>query len=124
MFYVQATGGIFRRGVHRYSAYSGHGPGKNNPALEAVHDVGPIPRGHYRLGTPHDSDRMGVFAIPLVPVGHNALGRGGFYLHGDNTTHTASTGCIILSPEAARKDILEWGEELEVVATDLDVEAS
>jgi hypothetical protein len=119
--HAQSTGHIFHRGVHVYSGYSGHGIGRNNPSMEAVHDVGPIPLGMYTLGTPHDSDRMGPFVMALLPVGHDALGRTGLFLHGDNDAHDASTGCIILSPREAREAIASTGESVLVVRDDDDV---
>jgi hypothetical protein len=36
--------------------------------------------------------------MDLTPVGHNALGRAGFLIHGNNVTNDASTGCVILGP--------------------------
>lgn len=32
----------------------------------------------------------------LTPAGHNALGRSGFMIHGNNIQNNASQGCIIL----------------------------
>jgi hypothetical protein len=34
--------------------------------------------------------------MDLTPVGHTALGRSQFLIHGDNVRHDASQGCIIL----------------------------
>lgn len=34
--------------------------------------------------------------MALTAVGHDALGRSGFLMHGDNVKHDASQGCIIM----------------------------
>lgn len=34
----------------------------------------------------------------LTPLGHNALGRTGFMIHGNNIQDNASQGCVILGP--------------------------
>ena len=39
-------------GVYVTDAYSGHGPGVNNPDMQAAAGVGPIPVGDYRIGAP------------------------------------------------------------------------
>ena len=80
--------------------YSGHGPGRNNPGMEAVPDVGPIPHGLYKIGKPEccapdPPGPHGPYVLPLSPNGHNACGRSGFLMHGDNVHHDASLGCII-----------------------------
>lgn len=81
--------------------YSGHGDGRNNPVMESVRNVGPIPQGWYHIGdplcvSPSPPGPHGPYIMQLTPEGHNALGRSGFLIHGDNATHTASEGCIIL----------------------------
>lgn len=76
--------------------YSGHSEGRNNPAMESEHMVGPIPRGRYKIGPAFDHPQKGPICFRLTPDGHDALGRSGFMIHGDNITHDASEGCIIL----------------------------
>lgn len=39
----------------------------------------------------------------LSPVGHSALGRSGFMVHGNNVQSNASQGCIILGPDERKK---------------------
>lgn len=97
--YEQSTGKLSHDGEHTAVGYSGFGVGKNNPALEALHDVGPIPRGKYRFGAMHDTDTHGPGVIPLFAFMDNDLhGRSGFLIHGDSKKDpgTASHGCIIL----------------------------
>ncbi len=99
--------------------YSGKGAGKNNPLLQEIHNVGPIPEGTYTIGVPHDSHTHGPFAIPLIPDGANEMfGRAGFLIHGDSIEHpgAASEGCIIM-PRSVRERIMSSGETtLEVIA--------
>ena len=116
--YVQSTGELSHNGRRRATGYSGYGTGKNNPADEAVHEFGPIPRGHYRLGHPHASSNTGPFVMDLTPVGHDALGRRFLEIHGDSRTHPgrASGGCIVVSPLEIRHRIWDSGDhDLDVV---------
>ena len=77
--------------------YSGHGPGLNNPAMEADAGVGPIPAGPWRMRLAVDHPRLGPCAIPLTPDGFDPHGRSEFFIHGDNAqlNHGASHGCIV-----------------------------
>lgn len=79
------------------NGYSGAGDGRNNPAMENVRNVGPIPRGSYRIGNARHSVRTGAVSMDLTPeTGTATFGRSAFMIHGDNLDHTASTGCVIL----------------------------
>jgi hypothetical protein len=82
-------------------AYSGHGRGLNNPGLEAVDKVGPIPAGRYAIGPSFHHPRLGPLTMRLTPINHTALGRSGFCIHGDNALgdHSASEGCIVAPRE-------------------------
>ncbi len=98
--YIQSTGAILENGVMIGRGYSGHGDGLNNPAMEAVRNVGPIPAGFYRIGPSEDrsADGKGTNVMTLTPTnGNTAHQRSGFLCHGDNKAmnHTASDGCII-----------------------------
>ena len=95
----------------------GHNPeGKNNPEMQGVKGIGPLPEGVYTLGTPVEGSHLGAFAVPLLPAPtNNMLGRGSFYLHGDTTPGgNASEGCIIM-PRAVRQAIVASGETITVV---------
>lgn len=104
--YVQRTGALRFPPSHQVpGAYSGHGAGLNNPAMEATACVGPIPAGWWRIvrwDAVH-GDKGKVVAV-LAPVGHDAHGRSAFLVHGDNAAanHTASDGCIIAPGESNR----------------------
>lgn len=103
MFIYSQSTGIIRRGdVLVGKGYSGQGEGRNNPAMESIRSVGPIPRGQYHIGPAYDAPGLGPCIMPLTPVGHDALGRSGFFIHGDSKKGNASHGCIVL-PRRARK---------------------
>jgi hypothetical protein len=96
--YRQSTGEIFRDGVLKGHGYSGHGEGKNNPAMQHIKCVGPIPVGRYHIGEPYKSLKLGPLVLPLTPVRTNNMhGRSGFAIHGESAAHPgeASLGCII-----------------------------
>jgi len=87
------------------TGYSGAGDGKNDPAAQAEHNVGPIPAGTYTIGPPKDTLTHGPFVLPLSPSADNEMfGRAGFLIHGDSVTEpgTASEGCVIM-PRAVRE---------------------
>ena len=53
MFYQQFSGKITSdECFSTWLGYSGHGEGKNNPAMQKVPNVGPIPVGKYTIGQP------------------------------------------------------------------------
>jgi hypothetical protein len=109
--YDQQTG-ILSDGTRQMQCYSGHGPGLNNPALENVHDVGPIPAGIYTIGSFFNDDEKGPFVCNLIPVESNIMyGRAGFMIHGDNrdANQTASHGCIV-APHAVRVAVQSSGD--------------
>jgi len=86
--------------------YSGHGMGVNNPALEEIPNVGPIPVGTYEIGPACEHPQLGPLAMALIPkLETDTFGRSGFFIHGDEVGHVgeelASHGCIIL-PRAVR----------------------
>lgn len=96
--YEQASGVLRKDGI-RCVGYSGCGDGKNNPALQHVKSVGPIPVGLYTMGSPYNSELRGPLCIPLAPDESNVMfGRSAFLIHGDSIAHpgTASEGCIIM----------------------------
>lgn len=107
--YSQTTGRLTdERGELWGVGYSGHGAaGKNNPLMQQVPDVGPLPQGWWKAGTPGDSPHTGPYTIPLEPVnGTQTFGRTGFKIHGDSKGFpgTASHGCLIF-PRAVRERV-------------------
>jgi Protein of unknown function (DUF2778) len=98
--YRQSTGELLKDGSFIAQGYSGHGNGKNNPAAQSTHNVGPIPAGAWTVtGVPVDTSTHGPFVLRLEPCnGTQTFGRSGFLIHGDSRTNPggASQGCIIL----------------------------
>lgn len=117
--FAQSAGEITRDGKFIARAYSGHDYGKNNPDAEAVPGIGPVPRGAWSIGAPHDSPHTGPFTLALDPKpGTDTLGRSEFRIHGDSIAHPgeASHGCIIAA-RAIREAIWNSGDhDLEVTA--------
>ena len=102
--------------------YSGSGEGKNNPAMQQIHDVGPIPRGIWHIGEPEAVDVVGPhgpFVLPLTPAeGTPTFERLGFLIHGDSLAHvgSASHGCIILNRHVREAIAASHDQLLKVVA--------
>jgi hypothetical protein len=116
--YRQSTGEIEHDGEVVGRGYSGFGAGLNSPAHEAVWRLGPTPAGDWIIGPTQDSPTLGERAMPLTPLGHDARGRTGFFIHADNAgaDFTASKGCIVLD-RPTRDAIIESGDRiLRVVA--------
>lgn len=116
--YNQANGQLSHGGVAVGMGYSGAKPdGYNNPSMQNVHDVGPIPQGFYTIHEPFDSPAHGPFAMPLEPDPANEMfGRGGFLMHGDSIENPghASEGCVIM-PRSVREEVWKSGDrELQV----------
>ena len=111
--YSQSTGQLRHNGVPVGTGYSGAGTtattGRNNSAMQNVANHGPIPQGQWTVGTAFNHPQKGPTVMSLTPVGHNALGRSGFLIHGNNATNNASQGCIILGP-ALRQQISNSGD--------------
>jgi hypothetical protein len=115
--YVQKTGVLSRDGTYVDTGYSGSGVGKNNPSKECESNVGPIPRGQYTIGA--EIAQPTVVTLPLAAANPNYCNppRSGFLIHGDNTTGTASTGCIVLR-KTTRERIRDSGDnQLTVIDT-------
>ena len=111
--YHQLNDALTRNGTLLLTGYAGHGVGLNNPALENQHDIGPLPRGRYRMTALIDSPHTGLATIILDPEPANQMfGRSGFRIHGDNAAnnHTASDGCIIGGHAADRAQIWKSGD--------------
>lgn len=117
--YSQKSGDLRRDGQPVATGYSGTGVGKNNPAMENVPDVGPIPQGDWTItGPPLNTPDHGPYVLRLSPASETeTFGRSGFLMHGDSKEHPgcASHGCVIL-PRTVREQIWNSGDrDLEVV---------
>lgn len=114
----QRTGAISRNGRKLSSGYAGLHEGKNNPAMEAVHDKGPLPRGRYTFGEPHKHPTLGLYVMALTPDPLNRMfGRSAFYIHGDSAKHPgeASHGCIVTDATTRKLMWTSQDHDLEVV---------
>jgi hypothetical protein len=79
--------------------------------MQNVVNAGPIPQGQWHIGNLMNSSVTGDNVLPLTPVGHNALGRTAFQIHGNNPTNNASHGCVIM-PLAIRQQIANSGDHV------------
>lgn len=112
--YSQSTGRMTLDGKVIGIGYSGHDIGKNNPGLQKVHNVGPIPVGMWKISHFFNHPVLGPNVAALTPEDETeTFGRGGFYIHGDSASHPgfASHGCIVQGP-IARAAIAESGDTL------------
>ncbi len=111
LHYSQSTGKLTsNNGFVLGTGYAGALGFKNDPNAQSIHDKGPLPRGVYDVGPPHNTVGHGPFVLTLIPHPDNIMfGRGGFLIHGDSIEHpgTASKGCIIM-PRSARE--LAWDD--------------
>jgi hypothetical protein len=117
--YAQKTGELNQDGKHVAKGYSGFNNGKNDPSMQELSNVGPIPQGQWTIaGPPANTADHGPYVLRLEPSPEtNTFGRSGFLMHGDSKEHPgcASHGCIIL-PRAARERVWTSGDrELDVI---------
>ena len=118
--YAQKSGELQQEGKPVATGYSGAGRGKNNPEIQNVPNVGPIPQGDWTIaGPPVDTADHGPYVLRLNPAGGTeTFGRNGFLMHGDSKEHPgcAAHGCVIL-PRTVREQVWNSGDrELEVIA--------
>jgi len=117
--YYQHDGMLYHDGQYVGQGYSGHPPHVNDSDAENIKNVGPIPRGYWKIGEAVEHEKLG-WALPLTPnIGTETFGRDGFWVHGDEIAHPgeclASDGCMIF-PLAIRQLInSDQDKELEVV---------
>ncbi len=117
--FEQKTGRYLHNGTYIATGYAGREAGKNNPDMQNVKGIGPLPVGWYTFQTPADSDTVGKYAMRLVPDAANEMfGRNSFFEHGDSISEpgSASHGCIVL-PRSVREETWNSGDHrLEVVS--------
>lgn len=118
--YAQKTGELLQDDKHVANGYSGIDVGKNNPAMQAVPNMGPIPQGDWTItGPPVNTPDHGPYVLRLQPAADTQMfGRSGFLMHGDSieSPGCASHGCIIM-PRTVREQVWNSNDtDLEVVA--------
>ncbi|PSM32210.1 tlde1 domain-containing protein [Haliangium sp. UPWRP_2] len=100
--YHQSTGQLYHNGTLVGTGYSGSGnttsSGRNNPAMQQMHNQGPIPQGTWQIGTAYQHAQKGPTSMNLTNTSGNTFGRSAFMIHGNNAQNNASQGCIILPP--------------------------
>lgn len=99
--YRQSTGELSREdGSVVAVGWAGCGKGKNNPAMDDVRCVGPLPAGLYRVRARQDHPRLGKDVCALDQVQGESHGRNDFWIHGPSLNPLKygqeSMGCIIL----------------------------
>lgn len=109
-------GGV-ERCIFSTCGYSGMGKSRNRPGDTHLVGRGPIPVGKYYLELVRRSGLAPPVFHLVASRGNQMFGRSGFLIHGDNPTHDASRGCIILW-RSAREAIAEFAPKvLEVCAS-------
>ncbi len=112
-----------------WTGYAGGNKGANpeavnNPEMENIPRVGPLPRGFYTINEPYAHPVLGPCTMNLTADPTNEMfGRDKFRIHGDNSkaNRSASEGCIVKSPRADRQMIWDSGDHrLHVVAEESD----
>jgi hypothetical protein len=74
--------------------------GANASSREIAQNAGPIPKGKYETGAPHDKTTQGLFAMGLTPLAEAiTFGSSDFPIGGDDRRHDASQGGINLNPQ-------------------------
>jgi hypothetical protein len=119
--YEQSTGRLSHDGVEIWTGYAGHKEGLNNPQMQDVKGIGPLPQGLYTISIPYAHPHLGPVCMNLEPDQHNQMfNRGDFRIHADNVhnNHSASEGCIVM-PMAIRikigEAVVKGDAKLEVV---------
>lgn len=105
------------------TGYAGGNCGKNpeginNPAMQGVKDIGPLPEGFYTFGDLVEEGELGLYYFALNPDDSNdMLGRGDFYCHGDTSIpRRASEGCIVIAHDVRREMHESLCQRIQVVA--------
>ena len=115
--YKQSTGELQHNGEFQGNGYSGTGSGRNNPALQNIAGIGPIPQGQYVIGPAHSDGPLGPCVMNLDPApGTDTFSRTLFRIHGDSVNHDASHGCIVLGPSIRHDIALAFDRDLVVVS--------
>lgn len=120
--FEQSSGRLYdETGYHAGTGYAGGNCGKNpeginNPSMQNIPRVGPLPVGVYKAGKVFMQSKLGPFAVELVPDASNEMfGRGGFFMHGDTTpSGNASEGCIIM-PRQVREEFFNSADSTVMV---------
>lgn len=108
----QRSGKTFIDTTPLATGWAGQLEGTNNPGMQNVPNIGPLPQGCYTIGPAYDHPHLGPLTMNLTPDDTNEMfGRADFRIHGASAQHPAlsSHGCIIL-PRYARQHIIDSGD--------------
>jgi hypothetical protein len=97
--YSQASGLVTDdTGQFVAKGWAGCGDGKNNPAMQMVHETGPLPQGIYRVEAWGRHPRLGPLTARLIQIQGETFGRDAFYCHGPSSKNYGqeSKGCIVI----------------------------
>lgn len=112
MTYHQRSGHFYINDDYLTTGWAGQQYGENNPEMQNVHNIGPLPQGFYTVGPAYIHPHLGPFCFDLTPDPSNEMfGRSLFRIHGASALHSelSSQGCIVL-PRNARQNIAASGE--------------
>lgn len=94
------------------------GEGYNDPSMQKVRNIGPLPVGFYSISLPFTHPTIGRLVMRLEPLpGTDTFGRSGFLWHGGGLS--SSQGCLVSSlqsRELAARHVLDGERILEVIA--------
>jgi len=118
--YSQSSGIMLHDGIYFATGYSGIHEGLNNPNMQHVHSVGPIPRGLWVMGPDYHHPKLGACTMNLLPKpGTEVFGRTDFRIHADLRLfagkHIASHGCIIHVKTERMRIAASHDRDLEVI---------
>ena len=115
--------GTYKKTVDAYG-YSGRGEGKNNPRLQDVRDVGPIPEGFWTMKSVQQTPtQVSIWLEPYPgsPVFNFDRDPMSFLIHGDykdpKKKGKASKGCPIFDKEYRDKIAEQLGETFIVISS-------
>ena len=110
--YKQQSGDLYHNSSYEGAGYSGHSEGVNDPDMQSVTCIGPIPEGQWIIGPAQTRPPLGPIVFALSPcTGTDTFGRSSFFIHGDNSlmNDTGSEGCIVMG-RAIRQAIADSGD--------------
>lgn len=114
----QRSGKTYRATELIATGWAGQLEGINNPDLQHVANIGPLPRGFYTIGPAYSHPVLGPLTMNLTPDPETEMyGRSQMRCHGASMSHPnlSSHGCLIL-PRYARQHIIDIGDRrLQVV---------
>ena len=89
------------------ACFAGNHEGLNNPAMQNVGFIGPLPQGVYSVGDWGEHGALGPNSAPLTQVSGDTYGRNNFFCHGPggHDPSQCSEGCIVVEAEYRQKVI-------------------